>query len=320
LLDFVQVSPHKSQNLVSLIKTMENLRPWRKRTLQIITTERLRKGSNDTVDGEQLAQVGGHGSVDKSQAMQVSKKGLVMKPIQEGVRGEREVEFYKTVTSSTDPTESVWKEFIPQFHGSGSKTLEDGTKVEYLMMENLTKDFKKPCIMDVKIGAKTYGPDASEKKKTQQDASYAGTKQPFGFSVPGMSVHVGKEKEQVIMKGKEYGRSLTSDNIHELLEMYLDVNNDPEVAKELAKGFVEELKKILQVFQGQTTYHFFASSLLFVYDAEAARNFKERKAVSVLPSVSLKMIDFAHVWQAEGQTDQNYIQGVQSLINLFMNV
>ena len=31
---------------------MENLRPWRKRTLQIITTERLRKGSTDAVDGE----------------------------------------------------------------------------------------------------------------------------------------------------------------------------------------------------------------------------------------------------------------------------
>merc|ERR1711892_349300 len=310
----------ESQQLVSNIKTMENLRPWRKRTLQIITTERLRKGSTDAVDGEQLAQVGGHGSVDKSQAMQVSKRGLVMKPIQEGVRGEREVEFYKTVTSSLDPTESVWKEFIPQFHGMTSKPLEDGTKVAYLMMENLTKDFKKPCIMDVKIGAQTYGPDASEKKKAQQDASYAGTKQPFGFSVPGMSVHVGKEKEQVIMKGKEYGRSLNSDNIHELLEMYLDVNNDPDVAKELAQVFVEELKKILQVFQGQTTYHFFASSLLFVYDAEDARDFKETKDATVLPSVSLKMIDFAHVWQAEGKTDQNYIQGVESLISLFMNI
>jgi 1D-myo-inositol-tetrakisphosphate 5-kinase/inositol-polyphosphate multikinase len=299
---------------------MDNLRPWRKRTLQIITTERLRKKSEDTVDGEQLPQVGGHGSVDKSQAMQVNRDGLVLKPIQEGPRGEREVEFFKTVTNSSDPTEAVWQEFIPHFYGVSRKVLEDGTKAEYLMMENLTKGFKKPCIMDVKIGAKTYGPDASDKKKAQQDASYAGTKQPFGFSVPGLSVHVGEKKEEVIMKGKEYGRSLNADNIHELLEMYLDINNEPEVAKELAKIFVEDLKKVLQLFEYQTTFHFFASSLLFVYDSEAARNFKETKDGNLRKSCSLKMIDFAHVWKAEGRTDQDYVRGVQSLIMLFQNI
>ena len=63
------------------------------------------------------------------------------------------------------------------------------------------------------------------------------------------------------MKGKEYGMSLIEDNIHELLEMYLDINNEPELAKELAK-----------LFQHQTTFQFFASSLLSVYDAEATRN------------------------------------------------
>eukprot|EP00092_Neocalanus_flemingeri_P006501 GFUD01007008.1.p1 GENE.GFUD01007008.1~~GFUD01007008.1.p1 ORF type:complete len:302 (+),score=107.35 GFUD01007008.1:133-1038(+) len=300
---------------------MDNLRPWRKRTLQIMTMERWKKNSMDTVDGQQLAQVGGHGSVDKSQAMQVNKEGLVLKPIQEGARGQREVEFFKTVTNSSDPTLAVFQEFIPQFYGVSRKKLEDGTKVEYLMMENLTKNFIKLCIMDVKIGAKTYGPDASEKKKAQQDASYAGTKQPFGFSVPGMSVHVGEEKEKVIVKGKEFGRTLNVDNIHELLEMYLDINNEPEVARELAKIFVEDLEKVLQLFQYQTTFHFFASSLLFVYDAEAAKEFKETKDLTILrKTISLKMIDFAHVWKAEGKTDENYMKGVQSLIDLFKNV
>jgi len=297
---------------------MENLRPWRKRTVQIMSAEIIRKGSTvDSADGEQLTQVGGHGAVDKTQAMQVSREGLVMKPIQEGVRGEREVVFFKTVTNSASIDESVFKEFIPGFYGVRSKILEDGTKVEYLVMENLTQNFKKPCVMDVKIGAKTYGPDASEKKKAQQDASYAGTKKTFGFSVPGMSVYMGQDKETVIMKGKEYGRSLDQDSIHELLEMYLDVNNEPEVAKELAKIFVEKLKKILAVFQQQTTFHFFASSLLFVYDAETAKCFKGANGETLRDSISLKMIDFAHVWGAEGKPDKNYMKGVESLIKLF---
>jgi hypothetical protein len=33
---------------------------------------------------------------------------------------------------------------------------------------------EKPCIMDVKMGAKTYGPDASQEKILKQEASYAG--------------------------------------------------------------------------------------------------------------------------------------------------
>ena len=121
------------------------------------------------------------------------------------------------------------------------------------------------------------------------------------------------------MKGKEYGRTLNQDSIHELLEIYLDVNNEPEVAKELAKVFIDELRKILTVFQQQTTFHFFASSLLFVYDAEAAKGTKEANAKSLRESISLKMIDFAHVWGAEGKTDENYMQGLESLIKLFEN-
>jgi len=91
------------------------------------------------------------------------------------------------------------------------------------------------------------------------------------------------------------------------------------VAKELAKVFVEELKKILTVFQHQTTFHFFASSLLFVYDAEAAKCFKDVKGEGSRESISLKMIDFAHVWGAEGKTDENYMKGLESLIKLFEN-
>ena len=42
--------------------------------------------------------------------------------------------------------------------------------------ENLTQDLCCPCVMDVKVGARTYGPDASQAKKSQEDAKYQGTK------------------------------------------------------------------------------------------------------------------------------------------------
>ena len=269
-------------------------------------------------DGSSLAQVGGHGAWDKEQAMQVSKKGLVLKPIQGDARGQREAEFFRTISNSTDPAVRAFLEFMPHFHGVSKRKKSDGATGEFIMMENLTNNLSKPCIMDVKIGARTWGPDASEKKRTQQDASYAATKTAFGFSVPGLSSYHGENKDCAVVKGKDYGKSLTGENIGELMELYLDISNDPELARKIAQIFVEKLKKVQSLFESQRSFHFYASSLLFVYDAEAVQN--NIDSMELENFVTLKMIDFAHVWPANGELDSNYLKGVNSLIQLFSKV
>jgi len=297
---------------------MSGLRPWRKVTLQVISTERwITTAGEDIADGS-LAQVGGHGAWDKDQAMQVSKKGLVLKPIQGDARGQREAEFFKTVSNSTDPAVRAFLEFMPHFHGISKRKKSDGATGEFIMMENLTNNLSKPCIMDIKIGARTWGPDASEAKRKQQDASYAATKTAFGFSVPGLSSFKGENKDCTVSKAKDYGKQLNAENIHEMLELYLDISTNPEIARKIAGVFVEKLKKIQSLFETQRSFHFFASSLLFVYDAEAVQNNIDTEELNNL--VNLKMIDFAHVWPAEGEIDNNYLRGVTSLIQLFSGV
>ena len=251
----------------------------------------------------------------------MNKKGLVLKPVQQDKRGQREAEFFKTVTSSTDPDMQMFTNYIPQFHGVTKKTRDDGTIQEYLMMENLTSGYSKACIMDVKIGTKTYGPDAKPEKMAQQDASYRGTKIPFGFSVPGLSSYSGEDKNEMVMKGKDFGKTLTEDNIDQLLDLFLDIPTDKDLAQQVAALFIEELKKVETLFLTQTKFHFFASSLLFVYDAEGVKNNKNLGSDFLKKFVNLKMIDFAHVWPASEHTkDENYLKGVQSLIALFSKV
>lgn len=298
---------------------MAGFRPWRKVKLQVISTERwMTTGGEDVADSSSLAQVGGHGAWDKEQAMQVSKKGLVLKPIQGDARGQREAEFFRTISNSTDPDVRAFLEFMPHFHGVSKRKKSDGAPGEFIMMENLTNNLSKPCIMDIKIGARTWGPDASEAKRKQQDASYAATKTAFGFSVPGLSSFKGENKDCSVSKAKDYGKQLTADNIHEMLELYLDISTNPEIARKIAGVFVEKLKKIQSLFESQRSFHFFASSLLFVYDAEAVQNNIDTEELSNL--VNLKMIDFAHVWPADGEIDNNYLRGVNSLIQLFSSV
>ena len=277
----------------------------------------LCSGGEDSPDAA-LAQVGGHGAWDKDQAMQVNKLGMVLKPIFGDARGQREAEFFKSVSSSSDPAVRVFLDCMPHFHGVSRRKKSDGTPGEFIMMENLTNNLSKRCIMDIKIGARTWGPDASESKRKQQDASYAATKTAFGFCVPGLSVHRGENKDSVVVKGKDYGKSLNKENISDMLELYLDISTNPELARKIARIFVERLEKIQAVFQSQRCFHFFASSLLFVYDAEAIQNNIDSEELGKF--VNLKMIDFAHVWPAEGELDTNYLTGVESLIKLFSNV
>jgi len=284
--------------------SLETIRPWRKRTLQIISTEKWRKESEVTP----LPQVAGHGSWDKSQAILTNKDGYILKPIQAGPRGEREIQFYRTITEATDSNLKQFQPFIPSFYGSCTK--KDG---QFMMIENATMRMTRPCIMDVKIGAKTYGPDASAEKAAKQDASYAGTKKPFGFSVLGMSVYHGGKKDEFKVLNKEYGKNLNKDNIQDFVNVFFDKANETAMTQALLSVFLARLKAIQEMYSNQRVFHIFGSSILFVYDASILLDL-QASSEAIESAVVVKMIDFAHVHPANGEPDQNYNFGLDSLI------
>ena len=51
-----------------------------------------------------------------------------------------------------------------------------------LAMFIAVQGMRQPRVMDIKIGARTYGPDANDKKIRQEDSKYLGTKKPLGKS------------------------------------------------------------------------------------------------------------------------------------------
>ena len=54
-------------------------------------------------------------------------------------------------------------------------------------MENISSNFCKPNILDIKIGQITYDPEASTEKMAREEAKFAFTKQ-LGFQITGMMV------------------------------------------------------------------------------------------------------------------------------------
>lgn len=57
----------------------------------------------------------------------------------------------------------------------------------YLKLEDVTSRFNKPCIMDVKLGRRSYDPLASQEKREQQIRKYP-LMEEIGFLILGMRV------------------------------------------------------------------------------------------------------------------------------------
>jgi hypothetical protein len=104
----------------------------------------------------------------------------------------------------------------------------------HLLLNDLTINFSKPCVMDLKLGTHTYEPDAPEEKCRRESSKYRQQEQ-FGFRIVGMRVYDPKHAD-ADPKGfrhfdKSYGRSLdTRDALLEALRLFFSAGIQPGVA------------------------------------------------------------------------------------------
>nr|XP_026264827.1 inositol polyphosphate multikinase [Urocitellus parryii] len=160
--------------------------------------------------------------------------GTVLKQLQPPPRGPRELEFYNMVNL-------------------------------YLKLEDVTHKFNKPCIMDVKIGRKSYDPFASSEKIQQQVSKYP-LMEEIGFLVLGMRVyHVHSDSYET--QNQHYGRSLTKETIKDGVSKFF--HNGFCLRKDAIAASIQKIEKILQWFESQKQLSFYASSLLFVYEGSS---------------------------------------------------
>jgi len=158
-----------------------------------------------------------------------------------------------------------------------------------------------PCIMDLKMGTQTFEPTAPAKKKMEQGAldKYS-TSELLGFRICGMRVYQPKTND-VKIRDKPWGMGVKSSCIDAALKEYIE--NGIRIRYEVYEQFLPQLEKIRNWFETQTSYHFYGSSILFIYDG----------ALEV-PKVNLRLVDFAHTNIMNTNTrDDGYLKGVNTL-------
>lgn len=174
-------------------------------------------------------------------------------------------------------------------------TPSNGGKIQTdsaVVLENVAVDFKKPNILDVKLGARLWADDAPPAKRARLDkAAEETTSKHLGFRIAGGKTYQGLNAHlsaDVTAEGyrtfdKEYGRRLKVDTIRQGFEDYYLLHRGMKAKGALRKvirRFVGDLEGMAAAIEKEES-RMYSASLLFVFegDEQALTDAFEREKV-----------------------------------------
>lgn len=193
--------------------------------------------------------------------------------------------------TGSDSKATGQEEWVP----SGGKKLDTGLSI---VLENVASGFKRPNVIDVKLGARLWAEDAPPSKREKLDAvSKETTSGSLGFRIAGMKVWTGEngesdegaktdpyatkyegkegEKGEVVEKDgfrrydKWYGRSLNNGTVKEGFATFLAgaKAGSTDRSKLLATRLAENLKRLQKAIESEES-RMYSASILVVYEGD----------------------------------------------------
>lgn len=149
-----------------------------------------------------------------------------------------------------------------------------------VVLENASFGYKRPNIMDAKLGLRLWANDAPVEKRNRFDKIAAETThKKYGFRVAGMRVYKGStdaeelDNEDYRIYDKDWGRlAVNNDNLLEKLRGFIfnaAAGIDEELGKVVAGVFAADLRRVQEVLEAEES-RMFSASLLFVFEGDGA--------------------------------------------------
>lgn len=136
----------------------------------------------------------------------------------------REVKFYEQLMTTTEKDILQLRDFICEYRGT--QALNVGSKtVNFIKLRDLTHAMLEPCIIDLKIGKRTWDPLATEQKRLAEESKYVECKNKLSFCIPGFQTfHIATETFKKY--GKEYGKKLNENTVKDGEFLFILKNNN----------------------------------------------------------------------------------------------
>ncbi|XP_050422222.1 inositol-trisphosphate 3-kinase B-like isoform X2 [Adelges cooleyi] len=230
----------------------------------------------------------------------------------------------------------VLRPFVPEY--KGHLTTEDGDL--YLQLEDLLGDFTSPCVMDCKIGVRTYLEEelakAKEKPKLRKDMyekmiqidpnapseeehRLKGVTKPrymvwretisstatLGFRIEGIKKSDGKSS-------KDFKTTKSRDQVIEAFRDF--VNGFPHVIPKYISRLTA-IRDTLEESKFFTTHEVIGSSLLFVHDNKNANVWLIDFAKTLILPADMKISHMSE-WVV-GNHEDGYLIGINNLLDIF---
>jgi len=289
------------------------------------------------------AQVGGH------VYMKILNDQFVCKPL-----NDRELEFYQNIPSNLI-------DHVPAFKGTlaldneelyGCRSVSSSTCKDlnrnYIVLENLTLGFKKPCVLDLKMGTRMYSDFATDsKRKSQRKKSKISTSAKLGVRFCG-SQRFSVSNDSFEMFDKYVGRQADESELRHLLEKFF--TNGRLLRKDVINNVLREICRIKKSLLELEEYRLYSSSILIIYEGlvhqeyfhhegysdtensvdselfeeEVFRTQRQDSPHSKKDDVKIKIIDFANVSlpSVEGSEtlhegpDRGFLMGLDNLYEI----
>lgn len=291
-------------------------------------------------------QVGGHKTMkDVPALLQLMWPGkgstgrFILKILHDGGRGLVELGFYEDLAAHVDepgsreqePARTDLEGFLCPYYGAvrvytdaiinDDGQIIEGSSTLFLVIADMCSGFDRPCVMDVKMGRTTVEPNEDEEKRLRQARKYPN--QPVvGFRYVGMrwaSFYEGGEQPRTVQKGKDWGANMLVENYG--LGMATFLHDGTHLRRGRVMSALGKLRRLLKWLNEQAIFKFYASSLLFTYDAADPEPVGDG---NVEEDVEIRMIDFAHAVPVDGDGedgkgaatapgDPGYLYGLKNL-------
>lgn len=192
---------------------------------------------------------------------------------EEAVKMARDTATEAAAETADEPIDIAWRP-------NGNRRIATNKSV---VLQNTTHGFKKPNILDAKLGRRLWADDAPlEKRRRFDEISRLTTNGSHGFRIAGMRVYKGSDNpEELDANGfkvydKDYGRfQVNKDNIVEEMAKFIFNDRagiDRDLGRAVAQAFLEDLRRVEEVLAKSET-RMYSASLLFTFegDGEALR-------------------------------------------------